>query len=97
MLGGKFLSAQPTLGAANNPQAGERYYYRITDTIAQPGYAGTGQVWNFTGVQVTLNTVILNYVLPSQTPHASSYPGSNLASYTIPGEYDYYTTSASSF
>ncbi len=97
ILGGKFLSAQPTLGAANNPHAGERYFYRITDTIAQPGYAGAGQVWNFTNVQVTLNTVILNYVLPSQTPHAASYPGSNLASYIIPGEYDYYTTTASSF
>ncbi|MFN8144143.1 MAG: T9SS type A sorting domain-containing protein [Bacteroidia bacterium] len=91
------VKAQPILSSANNPHAGERYFYRITDTIAQPGYSGSGQVWNFTSVQVTLNTVILNYVTPSQTPHAASYPTANLASYIIGGEYDYYTTSANSF
>ena len=59
------VKAQPILSSANNPHAGERYFYRITDTIAQPGYSGSGQVWNFTSsVQVTLNTVILNYVTP---------------------------------
>ncbi|HRH67679.1 MAG TPA: T9SS type A sorting domain-containing protein [Bacteroidia bacterium] len=97
IFGGKFLSAQPTLSSANNPQAGERYFYRITDTIAQPGDPGAGQTWNFTNVFVSLNTVILNYVLPSATPYAASYPSANLASYIISGDYEYYTTGASSF
>lgn len=87
--------AQPTLTSANNPVAGESYYYRVTDTIAQPGPGGTGVDWNFTGVQVTLNTVILNYVTPASTPYASSFPGANLASYVLPGDYNYYTTTAS--
>lgn len=87
--------AQPTLTSANNPVAGERYYYRVTDTIAQPGPSGSGVTWNYTGVQVTLNTVIVNYVAPTSTPYASSFPGANLASYVLPGDYNYYTTTGS--
>lgn len=89
--------AQPTLSSANNPVAGESYYYRVTDTIAQPGPGGTGQTWNFTGVQVTLNTVIVHYVTPASTPYAASFPGANLASYVQPGDYNYYTTGSSGF
>lgn len=90
-------NAQPTLNSNNNPQVGESYYYRVTDTIAQPGLAGSGQTWNFTGVQVTLNTVIVHYVNPASTPYAASFPGANLASYVQPGDYNYYTTSGSGF
>ena len=90
-------TAQPTLSSNNNPLVGESYYYRVTDTIAQPGPSGSGQTWNYTGVQVTLNTVIVHYVAPSSTPYAGSFPGANLASYVLPGEYNYYTTGTGGF
>lgn len=97
IFGGILLQAQPTLTSVNNPLVGQRYYYRNTDTIAQPGAAGQGQTWNFTNVQVTLNTTIVNYVSPASTPHGASFPGSNLAAYTIPGEYEYFTTNANGY
>lgn len=88
---------QPTLNSNNNPVAGESYYYRVTDTIAQPGPGGSGQTWNYTGVQVTLNTVIVHYVTPASTPYASSFPQANLASYVLPGDYNYYASSSGGF
>lgn len=97
IFGGIILQAQPTLTSVNNPLVGQRYYYRNTDTIAQPGAAGQGQTWNFTNVQVTLNTTIVNYVSPASTPHGASFPGSNLAAYTIPGEYEYFTTNGNGY
>lgn len=93
-MGISFAYAQPTLSSSNNPIPGQRYYYRVTDTIAQPGPSGSGQTWNFMTVQVTLNTTQINYVTPSATPYGSSFSSANLASYSQPGEYDYYSTSA---
>ncbi len=87
------LNAQITITSSHLPFAGQTYVNANDDTYSAtipPG--GANQTWNYTGL---LNTELdtTAFLSAAATPYASSFPGSNLAIYTMSDSlYLYLTT-----
>ena len=96
---GLTANAQYTITASTAPIAGDlsKFYYADT-TFVQGGSSGTGQVWNYTTLNIaptpTLITETFMNVL--STPNGTNFPTANLAvlSSDAPNEYAYYNYSS---
>jgi hypothetical protein len=72
-------ASQPTLTSANEAIPGITFNYIFIDTTGiQPGPSGANQIWDFSNVIPSGIASVQNWVDPSTTPYASSYPGSDI-------------------
>ncbi len=79
------VSAQPTLTAANaSPKPGDSYISQSAATTGIGSFAGgANQTWNYANIVDSGGIIAFQAVLPSQTPFADSFPGSNLVIKTL--------------
>lgn len=92
-----FASAQVTITQAVhgiNPGNSSTLIEADTGSYT-PGSAGASQTWNFSGLVISGTPYTTNYVAPSTTPYASSFPGATVASDDGTGDYTYYTQTSS--
>lgn len=90
--------AQYTVTAAFNPVPGDMNdYYKIDTTGVSFGSSGTGQVWNYTTLNVSASPTLVTetYTTVGSTPAGASFPAANLASSSTenPGQFTYYNAS----
>jgi len=92
--------AQITITQSDAPSAGDRIISASdTVTAVSPGPSGAGQTWNFSNV-LNQGQDTTDFINPSTTPYASSFPLSNLATRGImppDTNYAYYKSSATEF
>jgi hypothetical protein len=88
--------AQMTITSAHNPVPGDIQKVVNCDTNVSAGNSGGNVTWNFTNLQKRDSSNV-NFVNPSGTPYASSFPTSNAASTTDNQSYNYYKTSTADF
>ena len=80
--------AQIVIDAGRMPVAGDRVVTLPMDTAnVNPGSTGAGQSWDFSAAVVDGDSVILEYLVPSATPYAATFPAATLASTYQDGEY----------
>ena len=88
---------QPTVTSGIYPLSGfPASMTQVDATLLSEGPSGASQTWTFTGSQVA--NAQINFVDPSATPYASSFPASNLAAVIQPGSvpsYNYFNHSSS--
>ncbi len=90
--------AQFTVTAAFNAVPGDvDNYYKIDTTGVAFGSPGTGQVWNYTTLNVSASPTLVaeTYTTVGSTPAGASFPAANLASSSTdnPGQFSYYNAS----
>lgn len=79
------ISAQPTLTAATNqPQIGDFIgsQYAYTTGVAI-GTSGANQVWDYSGLTDSAATSVIQFMSPSGTPYAATFPSANLAAKVV--------------
>ncbi len=74
-----YVYGQPTLTSAFNPQPGDQWKYNPVNTQIEPGDAGAGVTWDFSGIEIIYNPVIENYMSPAATPYATDFPQATVA------------------
>jgi len=75
------IQAQYTLTSSAIPLSGETYTLYLADTsLVRAGNAGPSQVWDFSGLKITPKKSISRYVLATNTPYASQFVNSAMAS-----------------
>ncbi len=72
--------AQPAIGRSDFYQVGDRVQYRVVDPgNVQPGPAGNGVTWDFSGMQRNAaEDYELYWADPSVAPNAANFPGANM-------------------
>lgn len=89
--------AQPTLNNAENFIIGTTLKFINCSTVnVSPGNTGTNQVWNYTSLSQTNDTITEWMVSPSSTPAASLFPSANLVEKYSDGRYVYVNKTTSS-
>lgn len=74
------LYAQPTFTSSSVPAPGTNVtIYEVNSNGISEGNAGANQTWNFASFPATGTTYSNQYVLPSSTPFAATFPSANLA------------------
>ncbi len=92
------LFSQTFTASDLNPVVGDTYIADIhSEYVVVPGSASS--TWDFSHLQAasSAGSITTNYVQPSSTPHASSFPSSNIVAVGNSGGqmvYSYFTTSA---
>jgi len=87
--------SQVTLTSSNNPSAGNLQYYIAIDTTGiTPGSSGPNQTWNYIN-PVRIDSMVMNWMLPSGTPNGGQYQESDIASHDTC--YNYFKNSADKF
>jgi hypothetical protein len=94
MFSGHQVFGQMTVTSGHNPVPGDIQKIVNCDTNVSAGNPGANVTWNFTNLQKRDSSNI-NFVNPSGTPYASSFPASNVASTADNLSYNYLKTSAS--
>lgn len=91
-------NAQVTLTTNELPYAGMSYgVSEDTVTNISPGNPGTGQVWDFTQLQIQVTDTI-TFEDAALSPYAAQFPGSNLVAHNSEDSvYAYYTTTQNGF
>lgn len=91
-----FLGKSQTITTADLPTAGLAWITGNDSTYVQPiASGGTGQIWNYSGLQNLENDTI-GFINASGTPYYALFPGSNLAGYDRTSDtYSYFTTNSS--
>ncbi|MBD3636081.1 MAG: T9SS type A sorting domain-containing protein [Crocinitomicaceae bacterium] len=94
---GTFSFAQPILTQGNvAPAIGDNFTYKRCDWDNNPGGAGAGITWDFSGLVETA-TANVDYVDPSTCPSPSSFPNANVAGNWGAGtQYEYFNSNSTS-
>ncbi len=88
----------PTLTESNYaPRPGDvfRSYYADT-TGVQPGSVGPGQTWDYSTLHIDTARFVRNYIEPSATPYADSFPDATVC-FTNPPSYSYMKSTSTEF
>ncbi len=80
--------AQPSIGRSDFYQIGDHLTYHVVDPgDVQPGPAGNGVTWDFSGLQrIPEDDYELYYAAPSVAPNAANFPGANMVQVQDAGE-----------
>lgn len=92
-------NAQNPLTAAKIPVLGDVETYKDADTTGiTPGTAGINQLWNYSSIvfSPTAAVTVDTYTTPSSAPNAGLFPTANLASTDGMGNFNMFSTTASS-
>lgn len=85
------LHPQITIGNNHVPVFGDQLIVRNVDTTGiNQGSSGANQTWNFSSINVLTDSASFNWVDPSTTPYASSFPSATIAEGN-PAGFLYYT------
>src|SRR3982751_3566416 len=97
----QIVLAQPVITSDYNPIFGDTYIYKIVDdtSLAQPGQAGAGAVWNLASMHGQLTTRQYNWMQTALTADAVIFGGnSNIAAEIVQTNfstrYEYYNVGA---
>lgn len=87
------INAQITITSADAPSEGMIKYMgndSVPSALVTQGSAGTNQTWNLSALNLIYYDT-MRFVLPSATPYASQFPGTNLAvKFWLNGSQAYY-------
>lgn len=89
--------AQYTITSADNPVVGDVEYYKLLDSTGIfHGNSGTGQLWNFSGINVsTVSIGSYTYSSLSSVPNNFMFPGATIASWCGSGNHMVYSNNSS--
>lgn len=86
--------SQPTITSDNAFAVGDYLVTASSSVVPNEGGSGASQIWDFTGVDALGGSLTLNFVDPSTTAFASSFPFSTVAQDDGSGVYSYYMNTA---
>ncbi|HLG03115.1 MAG TPA: T9SS type A sorting domain-containing protein [Bacteroidia bacterium] len=89
-------SAQVTLTSAQHGWVpGDVFNYTPCDSVGvNPGPSGTGQTWNFSGLNINGTPATSTYVSPGSTTYGSNFPTSTVALGSTASGYYYFQASS---
>ena len=81
ILAVSLTNAQPVFQSTNLPTTGDQIFYDLADSssIASSGEAGSNVRWDFSGVQMNGDTMLLSYEDPTRSPYADVFPEATVA------------------
>ena len=74
-------NAQPVFQSSNLPTTGDQITYNLADSssIASSGAAGSNVRWDFSGVRINGDSMLLRYEDPTRSPYADVFPEATVA------------------
>jgi hypothetical protein len=90
------LLAQTVITSANMPSEGELHISKLADTTqVSGGAAGSNQVWDFSGLNITQAIYVESFKDPANLAFADSFPGSTVCGREPRPRYTYYASDPS--
>ncbi|MFI5171277.1 MAG: hypothetical protein ACHQFW_02745, partial [Chitinophagales bacterium] len=92
------IFAQPTITSSVAGGIGDEFSSTIVTTDGfDPGTGGADMTWDFSGISTSGTLAEGSLIDPEETGHAAEFPGANVASMSLAGNYGYFKLTASEY